>query len=163
MKFLIVPTAEQHLPALYEVINAVAREGRYLAFTELPPWGQSLAYYRALLSGDFPFFVALDGENVVGWCDVAPLMGQSRAHIGTLGLGVRADLRHQGLGARLLSAAIEKSWARGLTRIELTVRDDNLNARALYERMGFEHEGVNRRGSVIGSACHDVFAMALLR
>ena len=62
-----------------------------------------------------------------------------------------------------MAAAIEKSWAKGLTRLELTVREDNLNAKALYERFGFEHEGIRRRGSLIAGVYQDVFAMALLR
>lgn len=52
---------------------------------------------------------------------------------------------------------------RGLTRIELTVRADNLNAKALYERFGFIHEGLQRRASRVGGVCHDAPAMALLR
>ncbi|MBI3523854.1 MAG: GNAT family N-acetyltransferase [Betaproteobacteria bacterium] len=162
MSYLIIPTAESHLSHLYDVIDTVAREGRFLAFTQLPPWEQSLAYYRSLLSADAPYFVALSDERVVGWCDVTPAMGQSRAHIGSLGIGLLPEARHQGLGAKLLAAAIAKSWSKGLTRLELTVREDNLNAKALYEKFGFVHEGIRRRGSVVGNESHDVYAMALL-
>lgn len=163
LNFSIATTTESHLSQLYEVIDTVAREGRFLAFTQMPPWEQSLAFYRSLLSADAPYFVALADERVVGWCDVSPVMGQSRSHIGILGIGLLAEARHQGLGARLLAAAIAKSWSKGLTRLELTVREDNLNAKALYEKFGFAHEGIRRRGSVVGNESHDVYAMALLR
>jgi len=163
MNYSIAATAEAHLSAVYRVIDAVAREGKYLAFTKAPPWEQSLAFYQGLLRTGAPYFVALDGDKVVGWCDVSPLMGESRAHIGVLGIGLLPEARHKGLGVQLMKAAIAKSWANGLSRLQLTVRDDNLNAKALYERLGFEVEGLCRRGCVMGDEVHDVWSMALLR
>jgi GNAT superfamily N-acetyltransferase len=45
--------------------------------------------------------------------------------------------RRFGLGAALVSAAIERARARGCGRIELDVSESNRAAWALYERMGF--------------------------
>ena len=163
MNISVAPTAESHLRSLYEVIDFVARERRYLAFTQAPPWERSLAFYLGLLKADSPYFVALSGEKVVGWCDVSPVMGESRAHIGVLGIGLLPEVRRKGVGRRLMEAAIARSWSKGLTRIELSVREDNLNAKVLYERLGFEVEGLRRQASVLGSDVHDVWAMALLR
>jgi hypothetical protein len=39
-----------------------------------------------------------------------------------------------------MKLAIETAWAKELTRIELTVRSDNLNAITLYQRFGFQVE-----------------------
>lgn len=162
-QFDVAPTESSHLPALYEVIDSIAREGKYLGFTKAPPWEQSLAFYRSLLETGAPYFVALSGNRVVGWCDVAPVMGDTRSHIGVLGVGLLPEARHLGLGRRLMEAAIARAWSMGLTRIELTVRDDNLNAKALYESLGFHAEGLRRKASVVGNEVHDVWAMALLR
>lgn len=163
MSHSIVPTAESHLESLYYAFDAVARERKYLAFTEAPPWEQSVAFYRNVLANDFPHFVALQDDAVVGWCDVAPVFGHSRAHIGMLGVALLPQARHLGLGKRLVQAAIAKAWVRGLTRIELTVRADNMNAKTLYESVGFEPEGLHRRGNCIDGEYHDVWGMALLR
>lgn len=56
-------------------------------------------------------------------------------------IGVLAEASGTGVGTRLLEAA--KRWAagRGLRRIELNVMAHNHRAIALYERMGFVHEG----------------------
>ena len=117
-----------------------------------------------MLAAGFPHFVAVDGSGkVVGWCDVSPVFGHSRAHIGVLGIALLPEARGRGLGAQLLQAAIDKSWARGLTRLELSVRADNPKAKALYERFGFEHEGLLRHASLIDGIYHDAHAMALLR
>jgi putative acetyltransferase len=161
--YSIVETREQHFVSLRATLDFVARELKYLSFTQAPPLDQSIAFYRSIISRNFPHFIAVKGETVVGWCDVSPQHGESRAHIGTLGIGLLPEARGQGLGRQLLTAAIDKAWAIGLTRLELTVRDDNLRAKVLYEKCGFEHEGVRRRGSLIAGQYHDMFAMALLR
>ncbi len=163
MNALVIATEEAHLPGLYTVIDSVAREGKYLAFTKAPPWEHSLAFYKGLLKASSPYFVAVEGTKVVGWCDVSRLMGESRAHIGVLGLGLLPEFRHQGLGRKLMEAAISDSWSKGLTRIELNVREDNENAKALYEKLGFETEGLRRNASIVGNEVHNVWAMALLR
>lgn len=43
------------------------------------------------------------------------------------------------------------------------MRSDNANAKALYERMGFELEGICRRSVRVDGEYHDSLAMALLR
>jgi ribosomal protein S18 acetylase RimI-like enzyme len=160
----VVSTEAHHFESLHQALDVVARERKYLALMQAPPWEQSLAFYRNVLAAGFPHFVAVDGSGkVVGWCDVSPVFGHSRAHIGLLGIALLPEARGLGLGAQLLQAAIGKSWARGLTRIELSVRADNLNAKALYERFGFEHEGLLRRASLVDGTYHDAHAMALLR
>lgn len=163
MNYTIEPAIESHFVGLHRAIDLVAREKSYLAFTQAPPLEQSLAFYRGLQSVGAPHFVALEAAEVVGWVDVSPLMGESRAHIGALGIALVPSARHKGLGARLMQAAIDKSWAKGLSRIELSVRADNVNAKALYERFGFELEGTLRRGNLIDGQYHDVYVMSLLR
>jgi putative acetyltransferase len=160
----IVATEERHFVSLHKALDIVAREKKYLAQTQAPPLEQSIAFYRNVLAREFPHFVAVDGNGkAVGWCDVSPVFGNSRAHIGILGIALLPEARGLGLGAQLLQAAIDKSWSCGLTRIELAVRADNPNAKALYERFGFEHEGLARRASLIDGIYHDAFRMALLR
>jgi len=160
----VVSTEAHHFESLHQALDVVARERKYLALMQAPPWEQSLAFYRSVLAAGFPHFVAIDGSGkVVGWCDVSPVFGHSRAHIGLLGIALLPEARGLGLGAQLLQAAIDRSWTRGLTRIELSVRADNLNAKALYERFGFEHEGLLRRASLVDGIYHDAHAMALLR
>ena len=52
-------------------------------------------------------------------------------------LFVRDGDRGSGLGAALVSAAIDRARERGCGRIELDVSESNRGAWALYERMGF--------------------------
>lgn len=163
MNITILPTAEAHFDGLYRAIDTVAREQRYLAFTQAPPIEHSFAFLRNIVQNDLCQVVALRDGAVVGWCDVLPTFGEARAHVGTLGIGLVPNARHCGIGAKLMQAAISAAWAKGLSRIELTVRADNPNAKALYERFGFVNEGLHRRAFCIDGDFFDCFAMALLR
>ena len=163
MAAVVVPLTEAHFPRLYEVLDEVAREKRYLAMLQAPPREQTFAFLRDSLDNRNPHVVALLHGEVVGWCDVLPVFGEARRHVGTLGIGLVRRARHQGLGRALLEAAIAGAWAKGLTRIELTVRADNHNARELYERLGFQHEGRQYGTFRVDDQTFDSHAMALLR
>ena len=163
MALAIVPTAESHFEGLRQVLDTVAREKRYLAFLQAPPKPEAFAFFRHIVANDLCQVVALLDGAVVGWCDVLPTHGEARAHVGTLGIGLAPHARHGGIGGQLMEAAIARAWAKGLSRIELTVRTDNTNAKALYERCGFVVEGTNRRAFLVDGAFFDTYAMALVR
>lgn len=159
----IVPLGEHHFPQLREALDRVARERKYLAFQAAPSREEAYAFYRAILANDGSHFVALIDNAVVGWCDVLRTHGESRAHVGILGIALVPEARGRGIGGRLMEAAIAKAWRQGLTRIELTVRADNSRAKALYERQGFVVEGVSRRAFRVGAEYFDSYSMGLLR
>ena len=163
MNLEIVPLAEPHFGRLREVLDSVAREKRFLAFTQAPPPEQAFAFYRNIVLEDWVASVAFAEGELVGWCDVLPTHGQARSHIGILGIGLIASARHRGIGRPLIEHAIARAWAQGLSRIELSVRSDNGNAKALYERVGFKTEGLNERAFRIDGSYYDAISMALLR
>ena len=163
MTYRISPLSESHFEGLHVAFDAVSKEGRFLAFLQAPPKEQTFAYYRNVLEHDHAHFVALQEQSVVGWCDALPVAGETRSHIAILGIALLPHARHKGLGAQLMQAVVQKAWQKGITRIELSVRVDNLNALALYKRQGFAVEGTLRNGGRINNEYHDVYAMALLR
>jgi putative acetyltransferase len=57
---------------------------------------------------------------------------------------VAADRRRRGIGRALLVAAVDWARAAGVTKLELHVFPWNEPAIRLYERFGFEREGVRR-------------------
>lgn len=66
-------------------------------------------------------------------------------------LGVRSDLRGQGLGNRLLLTALDwLFWAKNVSEVGLTVADDQTNARSLYEKAGFgtKYTGLSARKDI---------------
>jgi ribosomal protein S18 acetylase RimI-like enzyme len=99
---------------------------------------------------------------VVGWCDIIPSERDVYRHVGVLGIGLLPEFRGRGIGAKLMQKSIDKAKAKGLTRIELTVYERNKNAIALYQKMGFEIEGLKKNGIRIDGVYDNVYMMALL-
>lgn len=163
MRLSIVPIAPHHAAGFHACLDVVAREQRYLAQLEAPALARVEAFVQENVANDAAQFVALDDGRVVGWADVLPEWPVALAHCGSLGMGLLPAYRGQGLGERLLRTCIAKAWSRGLTRIELAARADNLRAIRLYVRLGFVHEGLKRRGMRFGSTYHDTVVMGLLR
>ena len=106
--------------------------------------------------------VALSGGEVVGWCDIAPLRLEGFTHCGSLGMGVRADFRRLGIGARLLERTIAAAREIGIERVELEVFASNVPAVRLYEQAGFVVEGVKKKGRKLDGEYDDLVQMALL-
>lgn len=122
-------------------LDAVAQEGRWLSRLRAVPLESYAAFRLSLREAGAPQTVAVDGEVVVGWCDIIPDTSLVRAHVGRLGMGVLSGHRGRGLGQRLLTHTLARARERGLERIELSVLHDNVAAQALYERVGFVTEG----------------------
>jgi L-phenylalanine/L-methionine N-acetyltransferase len=84
------------------------------------------------------------------------------AHVGTLGMSVKAAWRRKGVGKELLTAALEFAPTAAIRRIELYVYARNTPAIELYQRFGFEVEG-RRKGFIReGDSYLDDLVMARL-
>lgn len=162
MAIEIVPIERRHIAGFREVLDAVARERRWLAFVEAPALPRIQSFVQNGLRNGMVHFVALDGGRVVGWCDINPKMHMALRHSGVLGMGVAASHRGHGVGGALLHAALDAAAARGLTRIELTVRAENVAAIALYRRFDFELEGRLHGYLVLDGREYDALQMARL-
>jgi ribosomal protein S18 acetylase RimI-like enzyme len=164
MSYRIAPIAEPHIQGFRAVVDAVARERKYLAFLEAPPLAEVLDFVRGNIERGAPQFVALEGAQVVGWCDIIPNRARPvHFHCGTLGIGLLPECRGQGLGRRLMQQTLAAAFDFGLTRIELTVREHNANAIALYKSLGFGTEGLHRNAVRIDGRYENIYAMALIK
>jgi ribosomal protein S18 acetylase RimI-like enzyme len=173
----IGPITEAHIESFHKTLDVVARERRYLAFLEAPPLESTRAFILNNIAHGYPQFVAtVAGEvsadevlgrqalgcEVVGWCDVTPKSRPIYAHCGVLGMGLLPRFRGQGLGTRLITRTLHAARAFGLSRVELSVREDNTNAIALYEKIGFVTEGLQRNGVLVDGEYENIIEMAIL-
>ncbi|MEY2689364.1 MAG: hypothetical protein RL375_3563 [Pseudomonadota bacterium] len=159
----IIPVQETYAASYRACLDVVARERKYLAQTEALPLERIQGFVKDSVATDAVQFFALDGDAVVGWADIFPAWAHAVSHCGSLGMGIHPNYRRQGLGTRLLAACIEKAWAKGLTRIELEARADNVEAIALYQKLGFRHEALKERAMRFDGIYFDAVQMRLLR
>jgi ribosomal protein S18 acetylase RimI-like enzyme len=131
MNCRVVPIAEEHIAGFHETTGRVFREARMHALLEAPPIEQVAAFVRGNIRGDELQFVALHGEGVIGWCDILTKPRVALRHSGVLGIGVLNEYRGQGVGKALMETTLAAARARGITRIELTVRTDNERGKRL--------------------------------
>jgi ribosomal protein S18 acetylase RimI-like enzyme len=158
----ITPIALTHAAGFHACLDAVAKEKRYLAQTQALPLDRIEGFVRNSVANDAVQFVALDADTVVGWADIFPAWADAVKHCGSLGMGVLAAYRGQGVGERLLRACLVKAPTQGITRIELEARADNTRAIALYERVGFRHEAVKRNAMRFDGVYYDAAQMSIL-
>ena len=167
MPITIQQITEDYIDGFREALGSVARERRWLLFTDTPDAEGTAAFVRNNIKNNHPQLVAVDDSStpsrVVGWCDVIPHQRTGTGHVGSLGMGVIESHRSQGIGTRLITATVERALAQGMTRIELEVYSSNTRAIQLYEKLGFEREGLKRRARCVDGRWDDFVIMALLK
>lgn len=95
------------------------------------------------------YLLAMHGDQAVGVaiCFVGFSTFRALPLLNIHDLTVHRDFRGQGLGTRLLEAAEREAQRLGCCKITLEVQHENVNARRLYERVGFESGSPTGAGS----------------
>ena len=108
--------------------------------------------------------LAMEGEKIIGSLGIDTPSFERLSHRGEMGISVLKEYWGQGVGSALLEAMF--SWIRDnptrLRKIDLTVREDNDRAIALYKKFGFQEEGKVTRLVAIGNTFYDGITMGLL-
>jgi ribosomal protein S18 acetylase RimI-like enzyme len=157
----IEPLTPARFRAQWEALDAVARERKYLIFLQAPPYDSSVEYFETMMGDNGIMLQALDGEKLVGWCDVRREAAEIAKHCGTLGMAVVDGYRGCGIGERLITQTLEaiRQSDLGIERVELTVWGSNTRAIGLYEKVGFAHEGRKVGARKIDGKTDDVILM----
>ena len=150
---------------LVRLAAAVGRErGDWLLTTDT--WRTAADERRYLKAvrrhSDAAVFVAVDDEQgvVVGRLSLARDPHPASAHVADLGLMVAAEYRRRGIGRSLLDTAVEWARAADIRKLELHVFPWNEPAIELYERFGFEREGLRRGHYLRNGEAVDALLMA---
>ena len=121
-------------------------QGWLLADAHWRSVGEERRYIRALnRHPDAAVYVAeTDEGELVGRLSLMRDPHPASPHVADLGLMVAASHRRRGIGSQLMRAA--ESWAArvGVTKLELHVFPHNEPAIALYEKLGYEREGLRK-------------------
>jgi ribosomal protein S18 acetylase RimI-like enzyme len=152
---------EEDIESFWNCLDAVAKERRWLGSFEGYPLESMRNFVLGMIENDNPQFVAFDAGRVVGWIDISPSRLPVSRHVGGLGMGLLADYRGQGIGKRLMQAALAKAQAKGLKRVELEVFPHNTAGIALYKAVGFVEEGRRKNAALLDEGYADLIMMGL--
>lgn len=91
----------------------------------------------------------LGEEIVIGAAGLTVYANHRMRHSASIGIMVHKDYQHKGVGTALMKALIDiaDNWLM-LVRVELAVFEDNEKAICLYEKFGFEKEGVKKMAGI---------------
>lgn len=155
----IIYANEKYFSSFHQALSSVAKERVYIEMIEAPPLEKVASFQRDLISKNGPVYYALDGDKVIGWCDVFPEENPRQSHRGGLGMGILPEFRGQSIGSQLLKKVIEHAKTFGLEKIELHVYTSNVSAVALYKKFGFEQEGLIKKYRKLDGQYFDCLAM----
>ena len=136
------PATADDADAFARVFAAVAAEERWIATEPPVDVAERAALVREQLArGDRLFVLEDDDGRVVGCLGLHQLNVRG---VVSLGMSILGDARGRGGGRLLMDAAIAWLQDSDMHKVELEVWPDNERAIGLYERYGFEREGIRR-------------------
>jgi RimJ/RimL family protein N-acetyltransferase len=157
------PSDAEQLTRLAEAVSGEPEAWLISANGEWRSVGDERRYLKALRRyPNAAVFVAERSDHVlIGRLSLARDTHPASAHVADLGLMVAKDARRAGVGRALLEAAVDWARASGVRKLELHVFPWNEPAIRLYERFGFEREGLRKRHYRRAGEDVDAILMAL--
>ena len=108
------------------------------------------------------YLVGLVRSEIVAILKFAGMRRKLLEHSGEMSIAVLRDFWGLGIGSILMEELIKWSEDVGIERIELNVLEDNTRAIRLYEKFGFEVEGIKRKAVKINGDYMNLVMMAKL-
>ncbi len=84
------------------------------------------------------YIVVYEGETLVGVCGLVTSLDEGEV----LNVSVAKEYRKQGIAYRMLQHLLTEGEKKGIKHFTLEVREGNVPARTLYEKLGFVCEGI---------------------
>jgi phosphinothricin acetyltransferase len=144
MSVFVRRAERRDLPAIAEIYNYAVRELTASFDTE----ERTLAdreHWFAEHDDCYPIYVAVDGDEVVGWACLSPF-SERKAYAHTVEDSVYVHPNHWrcGVGSRLLSAVMSAARRLGYHAVIARIAGDAAASVALHRRFGFTEVGVMR-------------------
>ncbi|MFL5783066.1 MAG: GNAT family N-acetyltransferase [Bacteriovoracaceae bacterium] len=161
MDLRIIPADLKYIEEFHSALDFVAREEKYILMLQAPPLESVKDFVAKNIEKKVPQVFALVDDKLVGWADVSPFIRETINHRGQLGMGILPSYRGKGIGTLLLKEVLKLSKERGLEKVELEVYKSNSAAFALYKKLGFEEQGILKKGRKLRGQYEDMVLMGL--
>lgn len=103
------------------------------------PWSLN-AFTETVEKENFRYFVAEEEGEILGYCGFLFVLDEAEIP----NVCVKESARCRGIGKEMMTVLIEEAKKLGMAMLYLEVRESNTPARALYQRLGFEENGVRK-------------------
>ena len=103
------------------------------------PWTRE-AMADSLKSENNVYLVAEYAGKIVGYCGRWGIVGEGQIN----NVAVDASYQGRGIASKMMKALIEEGSRKKLTEFTLEVRESNIAAIRLYEKTGFQKEGIRK-------------------
>ncbi len=100
--------------------------------------------YEDLLAKKIKYIYEVD-DTAIGMCKLIPLQYRCAHVVYVGGLGIHPSFARKGHGLKMMQEIIEQCRLLNYKRIELSVAVNNEAALQLYQKAGFEKEGVLKK------------------
>ncbi len=152
--------------SFWEMMNQLDHETKYMLY-EPGERTKNITRIESLIQnsveGDDFLLVAEADDRIVGYIS-AQKGGLNRiAHSAYIVVGILQKYRGKGIGTEFFKQLDNWAGEKKITRLELTVICENEVAKHLYEKNGFEIEGVKRKSVFVDGKYLDEFYMAKIK
>ena len=130
MTYEILPLTAAHISQAAEIER--------LCFSD--PWSEKMLAEHLANPCSLTLAAVGDTGRLLGYVGLLAVVDEGYI----TNVAVRPDCRRQGVAAALLDALEAQGRARELTFLTLEVRQSNIPARALYEKLGYVQAGLRR-------------------
>lgn len=103
------------------------------------PWSLR-AFTETVEKENFRYFVAEESGEILGYCGFLFVLDEAEIP----NVCVKASARCRGIGKQMMTVLIEEAKKLGMAMLYLEVRESNAPARALYQSLGFEENGIRK-------------------
>ena len=113
-----------------------------------------------VINGDDFLQIATEDNKIIGYVRAERGRYNRVSHTAYIVIGILKDYGKRGIGTALFKDLDKWAKENGIIRLELTVECHNKAARNLYEKSGFEIEGIRRKSMHVGEEFVDEYYMA---
>lgn len=113
-----------------------------------------------VINGNDFLEIAIENDKIIGYIRAERGRFNRIAHTAYIVVGILKDYSSRGIGTAFFQDL--NQWARehGVIRLELTVECHNKAAKHLYEKNGFQIEGIRRKSMLVEGKFIDEYYMA---
>jgi [ribosomal protein S5]-alanine N-acetyltransferase len=160
----LVPVDASNAETLWELMqNRELRTYQDLPDMERPHFTALVTSGRGSFAtkktGRFEWLIEHDA-TAIGW--VSLRVGERNAESGEIGYSLLAEHRGRGFATEAVKALVEEAFAQGkLRRLHAYCLPENRPSRALLRRVGFQEDGILKRGASLRGRPVDVVSYVL--